>query len=84
MAGGRSFLAIDVVELAAVRGGVDKQTSAMQVAIAKTVSATQDIVRATAPKDNSAVAMMLSMMNRRSGPGPTPAPALPPTTTLTR
>ena len=83
MAAGR-FPAIDVVELAAVRGGVDKQTSAMETAIAQAVSAMQDVVRATAPKDNSAVAMMLSMMNRRPGPGPTPAPALPPTTTLTR
>ena len=76
---------IDVVDLSAVRGGLaDKQTSAMQIAIAQAVSAMQDVVRATAPKDNSIVAMLLQMLNRRPGPGPTPAPALPPTSTLTR
>ena len=84
MAAGKPFIAIDVVDLSAVRGGVDKQTSAMQVAIARAVSAMQDVVRVTAPKDNSIVPMLLQMLNRRPGPGPTPAPALPPTSTLTR
>jgi hypothetical protein len=85
MAAGKPFTAIDVVDLSAVRGGfMDKQTSAMQVAITQAVSAMQDVVRATAPKDNSIVPMLLQMLNRRPGPGPTPAPALPPTSTLTR
>jgi hypothetical protein len=30
------------------------------------------------------ITAMLSMMNRRSGSGPTPAPALPPMSTLAR
>jgi hypothetical protein len=84
MAAGKSFTVIDVVDLSAVRGGLDKQTSAMQVAIAQAVSAMTDVVRTTAPKDNSIVSMLLQMLNRRPGPGPTPAPALPPTSTLTR
>jgi hypothetical protein len=84
MAAGKPLTAIDVIDLSAVRGGVDKQTSAMQIAISQAVSAMQDVVRATVPKDNSIVLMMLQMMNRRPGPGPTPAPALPPTSTLTR
>ena len=81
---GKPLTAIDVVALLLVRGGVDKQTSAMQVAIAQAVSAMQDAARSVAPKDNAITPMLLSMLNRRPGPGPTPAPALPPTSTLTR
>ena len=83
---GRSFPVIDVVDMCLVCGGVDKQTSAAQVAIAQVTSAMTDIARSVAPKDNSMLAMLLQMMpmNRRRGPGPTPAPALPPTSTLTR
>src|SRR5262249_37748542 len=77
-------MAIDVMDLSAVRGGVDKQTSAAQAAIAQAINAVQDVARAVAPKDSGALPMLLSMMHRRPGPGPTPAPALPPTTTLTR
>ena len=77
---------IDVVDLSRVCGGVDKQTSAAQTAISQAASAMEDIARSVAPKDTSALAMMLSMMPppRRRGPAPTPAPALPPTSTLTR
>ena len=80
------FPAIDVVDLSRVWGGVDKQTSAAQVAIAQVTAAMQEIARSVAPKDNGMLAMMLSMMppRRRRGPAPTPAPALPPTSTLTR
>ncbi|HEY0990421.1 MAG TPA: hypothetical protein VGD80_25385 [Kofleriaceae bacterium] len=81
---GKPFAAIDVVHLLRVRGGVDKQTSAMQAAITQATSAVKDVVRAVAPKDNALTPMLLSMMGRRPGPGPTPAPALPPTSTLTR
>lgn len=83
---GNSFAVIDVIDLSAVYGGVDKQTSAAQAAIAQVTAAVMDIVRAVAPKDNSLLAMLLSMPlpKRRPGPGPTPAPALPPTSTLTR
>ena len=76
---------IDVVDLSRVCGGVDKQTSAAQTAITQATSAMEDVARSVAPKDNSALTMMLSMMPpRRRGPAPTPAPALPPTSTLTR
>ena len=82
---GKVFTAIAVVDLSHVWGGVDKQTAAAQVAIGKVTAAMQEIARSVAPKDNGALAMMLSMMPpRRRGPAPTPAPALPPTSTLTR
>ena len=85
MAATSAFPLIDVVDLSHVWGGVDKQTSAAQVAIAQATAAMQEIARSVAPKDNGALAMMLSMMPpRRRGPAPTPAPALPPTSTLTR
>ena len=86
MAATSAFLAIDVVELSCVCGGVDKQTSAAQAAIAKATAAMEDIAKLVAPsKDQGTLAMMLSMMpRRRRGPAPTPAPALPPTSTLTR
>jgi hypothetical protein len=77
---------IDVVDMSRVCGGVDKQTSAAQAAISQVTAAMTDIARSVAPKDNSALLMLLQMMpmKRRRGPGPTPAPALPPTSTLTR
>jgi hypothetical protein len=83
---GSAFPLIDLVDMSRVCGGVDKQTSAAQAAIAQVIAAMTDIARSVAPKDNSALAMMLQMMpmKRRPGPGPTPAPALPPTSTLTR
>jgi hypothetical protein len=83
---GSGFTAIAVVDLSHVWGGVDKQTSAAQAAIGQATAAMEEIARSVAPKDNGALAMMLSMMPppRRRGPAPTPAPALPPTSTLTR
>lgn len=86
MAATSAFPAIAVVDLSRVWGGVDKQTSAAQAAIAQATSAMEEIAQSVAPKDNGALAMMLSMMPppRRRGPAPTPAPALPPTSTLTR
>jgi hypothetical protein len=77
--------AIDLIELTWVFGGVDKQTAAAQQGITAATTAMEDLARATAPKDNSMTQMMMQMMgNRRGGAGPTPAPALPPTSTLTR
>lgn len=75
---------IDLSHLARVTGGVDKQTRAVQLAIAAATSATEDVAKAVAPKDSSMTqAMMKVLSNRRAGSGPTPAPALPPTSTLT-
>lgn len=82
---GKPFAVIDVVDLTYVLGAVDKQTAQAQQAITAATSAMEDVVRATKPKDNSMTEMLMQVMsNRRSGPGPTPAPALPPTSTLTR
>ena len=82
---GNAFPAIAVIDLSQVHGGVDKQTQAVQAAIAQATSAMEDVARTVAPKDNSLSQMMMQMMNnRRSGSGPTPAPALPPTSTLAR
>jgi hypothetical protein len=73
------------MDLTWVFGGVDKQTAAAQQGITAATSAMEDLARITAPKDNSMTQMMLQMMgSRRGGSGPTPAPALPPTSTLTR
>jgi hypothetical protein len=87
---GKAFPVIDVIDLSQVYGGVDggnvdKQTKAAQLVIAQATSAMEDVAKKTAPKDDSMTQVMLHMMsNRRSGSGPTPAPALPPTSTLTR
>jgi hypothetical protein len=80
-----AFAAIDVVDLTQVTGGADKQTSAAQSAIAQAIAAMQDVARVVAPKDTGMSQALMAMLNhhRRSGPGPTPAPALPPTSTLT-
>lgn len=81
----RPFLRIDVVDLTHVLGGVDKQTAQAQSAITAATSAMEDLARDTKPKDNSMSEMMMQVMqNRRSSSGPSSAPALPPTSTLTR
>lgn len=85
MTTGKAFTTIDVLDLSRVRGGVDKQTRAAQLLIDEATNAMKDLARSVAPKDNGMMQMMLQMLNRRGpGRGPTPAPALPPTTTLTR
>jgi hypothetical protein len=86
MAGGdRMFAAIDVIDLSGVRGGVDKQTRAAQLILQQATSAIEDAGKALVPKDAGMIQMMLQVLGRRrSGAGPTPAPALPPTSTLTR
>jgi len=82
---GSAIEVIDAAELREVRGGVDKQTSAAQIALAQAVSAVQGVARSVAPKDTSMTDLLLhAMSSRRSGSGPSSAPALPPTSTLTR
>lgn len=83
---GKPFIVIDLVALAEVTGGVEKDTAALQAKIREATNAMQDVARATKPKDTSLVQMMLQNLGggRRSNSGPTPAPALPPTSTLTR
>ena len=88
---GKPFPGIDVIDLSQVYGGIgadgatDKQTRAAQLVIDQATSAMEAVAKKVAPKDDSMTQVMMHMMNnRRSGPGPTPAPALPPTSTLTR
>jgi len=82
---GKAFSVIEVIDLSQVFGGVDKQTQAAQDVISQATSAVEDLAKKVAPKDDSLTQAMMQMMNnRRSGSGPTPAPALPPTSTLTR
>jgi hypothetical protein len=84
MAAGDRFPVIALIDLLRVWGGSDKQTRAVELAIARATSEVESLAKAVAPKP-SIVPMLLQMMNhRRPGPGPTPAPALPPTSTLTR
>lgn len=79
------FVRIGAVDLSHVIGGVDKQTAQAQTAITAATSAMEDLARDTKPKDNSMTEMLMQVMsNRRQGSGPSSAPALPPTSTLTR
>jgi hypothetical protein len=76
---------IDISYLAHVTGGVDKQTRAAQVVIDQAVNTVKQLANSLAPKDSSITDMLLKVMsNRRSNSGPGSAPALPPTSTLTR
>jgi hypothetical protein len=76
---------IDVVDLSRVTGGIDKQTAAAKAMLDQATSAMTELAKATAPKDDSTTQLMLELMSKRgSGSGPPPAPALPPTSTLSR
>jgi hypothetical protein len=82
---GNPFATIEVVDLTQVCGGLDQQTRAARLAISQATAAMTDVARAVAPKDNTMTQMMMEALGRRgSGAGPTPAPALPPTSTLSR
>jgi len=82
---GDHFPVIEVIDLTYVVGGVDKQTRAVQQILDQATSQMKSLAKAAAPKDDSMAQVMMHMMsNRRSGSGPTPAPALPPASTLTR
>jgi hypothetical protein len=85
MAGKHAIEVIDLSELWYVCGGVDKQTQAAQDAIAQATSAVQNVANSLAPKDTGMTDMLMKVLsNRRSGSGPSSAPALPPTSTLSR
>jgi hypothetical protein len=85
MAGRSSFAPIAVVDLTHVLGGVDKQTKAAQQVLDQATAAAQKVAKAAGPKDDGMSQVLLHMMNnRRSGSGPMSAPALPPTSHLTR
>jgi hypothetical protein len=85
MAAARPFRTISVIDLSRVRGGVDRHTRALQLVLAQATSAIQDVAKSVAPQNGAMMQLMLEMMSRRRpGRGPTPAPALPPPTTLTR
>ena len=88
MAGKHAIEVIDLSELWYVCGGVDRQTQAAQDAIAQATSAVKDVARQVLPKNAGMTDLLLQVMSsrssRRPGPGPSSAPALPPTSTLTR
>ena len=85
MAGKHAIEVIDLSELWYVCGGVDKQTKAAQAAIQQATSAVQNVANSLAPKDTGMSDMLMKVLaNRRSGSGPSSAPALPPTSHLSR
>lgn len=85
MAGKHAIEVIDLSELWYVCGGVDKQTQAAQDAIAQATSAVQNVADSLVPKNAGMTDMLMKVLtNRRSGSGPSSAPALPPSSTLTR
>ena len=83
MAGKPAIEVIDATRLWQVLGGVDKQTQAAQAAIDQATSAVESLAKQAEPK-HPELGMMLQVMGDRRGRGPGSAPALPPTTTLTR
>lgn len=85
MAGKHAIEVIDLSELWYVCGGVDQQTQAAQDAIAQATSAVKNVANNLAPKDAGMTDMLMQVLSsRRSGSGPSSAPALPPTSTLSR
>ncbi len=85
MAGKHAIEVVDLSELWYVCGGVDQQTQAAQDAIAQATSAVQNVANSLVPKNAGMTDMLMQVLsNRRSGSGPSSAPALPPTSTLTR
>jgi hypothetical protein len=85
MAGEHAIEVLDLSELWYVCGGVDKQTDEAKAAIAQATSAVKNIAQSLVPKNAGMTDMLMQVLaNRRSGSGPSSAPALPPTSTLTR
>lgn len=84
MAGKHTIEVIDLTHLGYVRGGVDKQTQAVQAAIAQATTAIKGVADRLAPKSGGVTDMLMHVMSKRSGSGPSSAPALPPSSTLTR
>jgi hypothetical protein len=82
---GRPIEVIDVSALWRVCGGTDKQTQEAQLAISQATSKLQGLAKQLEPKNAGMTEVLLqALASRRSGSGPSSAPALPPTTTLTR
>jgi hypothetical protein len=76
---------IDISYLQYVVGGVDKQTQAAQLVITQAVNAVKQVADSLAPKNTGLTDVLMQVMSqRRSNSGPSSAPALPPTSTLTR
>lgn len=85
MAGKHAIEVIDLSELWYVCGGVDTQTQEAQAAIAQATSAVQNVAQSLIPRNAGMTDMLMQVLSsRRSGSGPSSAPALPPTSTLTR
>ncbi|HEX3476656.1 MAG TPA: hypothetical protein VHT91_16635 [Kofleriaceae bacterium] len=85
MAGKHAIEVIDLSELWYVCAGVDKQTQAAQAAISQATDAVKNVAQSLVPKDAGMTDMLMQVLShRRSGSGPSSAPALPPTSTLTR
>jgi hypothetical protein len=85
MAGKHAIEVLDLSELWYVCGGVDKQTQEAQDAIAQATDAVKNVAESLVPKNAGMTDMLMQVLaNRRSGSGPSSAPALPPTSTLTR
>jgi hypothetical protein len=85
MAGKHAIEVIDLSELWYVCGGVDKQTQDAQAAIAQATGAVNDVAQSLMPRSAGMTDMLMKVLsNRRSGSGPSSAPALPPTSHLTR
>jgi hypothetical protein len=80
---GPAFAVIDVIDLSHVRGGVDSsaeiQRALAQVTGSQATGAYVDSDRIARPQG-----LLSGKRSRRSGSGPMSAPALPPTSTLTR
>lgn len=85
MAGKHAIEVIDLSELWYVCGGLDKQTEQAKAAITQATSAVQNLADGLVPRNPGMTEMLMKVMsNRRSGSGPSSAPALPPTSHLTR
>ena len=85
MAGKHAIEVLDLSELWYVCGGVDKQTQEAQTAITQATDAVKNVAQSLIPKNAGMTDMLMQVLaNRRSGSGPSSAPALPPTSTLTR
>ena len=80
----KAIQVIDMSLLWQVWGGSDKQTDAAKAAIAQATSSVEALAKKLEPQPGVADVMLQVMSNRRSGSGPSSAPALPPTSTLTR
>lgn len=81
---GNAIEVIDVSRLWQVCGGLDKQTEAAKAAIAQATTSVEALAKQLEPKPGVGDVLVHLLANRRSRSGPSSAPALPPTSTLTR